>query len=331
MTVAYGIICAISLVLVGVCLAVDRKKDIYLLLLFVSVFVCNLGHFLLSIAPTLSFALNANRLAYLGQVFLPLLLLKMILNLCNLDYKKWMLTVLCGVSVFVLLVTLSPGILNWYYNQVSIEIIDGTTRLLRDYGPLHLLYYIYLFLYFGLMLFVIIYAMIKKKIKSKLHVSFLLCAVLCSIVIWFAEQLLPRGFEYLTVSYVMSELFILLLYGILQEYGLVANNGSVIIAHTTNKTDTHVSGETGSGDFENPCLFSQADIEHICASVQAVALLTERETQVLKQILTGKQRKEIAEQLFVTENTIKKHTTSIFKKLEVKSRFELYAKLKQYI
>ncbi len=331
MTVAYGILCAVSLILVGVCLAVDRKKDIYLLLLFISVFVCNLGHFLLSIAPTLSFALNANRIAYLGQVFLPLLLLKMILNLCNLDYKKWMLILLGAVSIVVLLITLSPGILTWYYNHVSIEIIDGTTRLVRDYGPLHMLYYVYLFLYFGLMLFVIIYAMIKKKIKSKLHVSFLLSAVLCSIVIWFAEQFLPRGFEFLTVSYVMSELFILLLYGILQEYGIVTEDGSVVIAHKTTKTHLCVADNTYCENTDNSYLFSQTDIEHICENIKAVELLTERETEVFKQLLTSKQRKEIADELFVTENTIKKHTTSIFKKLEVKNRLELYAKLKEYI
>ena len=69
MTVPYGIVCAVSLILIGVCLSVD-KKELCLLLLFVSVFVCNLGQFLLSIAPSLPFALNANRIAYLRQVFL---------------------------------------------------------------------------------------------------------------------------------------------------------------------------------------------------------------------------------------------------------------------
>ncbi len=331
MSVTYGIICAISLVLIGVCLAVDRKKNICLLLLFISVFVCNLGHFLLSIAPTLSFALNANRIAYLGQVFLPLLLLKMILNLCNLDYKKWSMIALCAVSVAVLLITLSPGILTLYYNHVSIEIIDGTTRLIRDYGPLHLLYYVYLFLYFGLMLFVIIYATVKKKIKSTLHVSFLLSAVLCCIVIWLAEQFLPRGFELLTISYVMSEVFILLLYGILQEYGLVAEDGSVIIAQKASKTDEVKSHGVYSTDADKTSLFSNTQIEHICISDDVSSLLTERELQVLRQLLTNCQRKEIAEKLFVTESTIKKHTKSIYNKLDVTNRYELFAKLKQYM
>ena len=330
MSIAYGILCVISLVLIGVCLAVDRKKDICLLLLFVSVFVCNLGQFLISVAPSLSFALNGNRVAYLGQVFLPLLMFKMIFDLCNLNYKKWILPTLSVVSLAVLFVTLTPGLLPWYYKNVSIEVVDGVTKLIRDYGPMHILYYIYLFWYFALMLVVIIYATVKKKITSTLHTTFLLCAVLCSIIIWFAERFLPRGFEFLTVSYVISELFVLLLYGILQEYGIRGENGSIIIANTSTKAEEYLSGTIQSDD-DSSALFSEKDIDRILACDKIVSRITEREKEVLIKLLANKQRKEIAEELFVTESTIKKHTSSIFTKFDVTNRFELYAKLKKYI
>ena len=247
MSVVYGILCVISLVLIGVCLAVDRKKDICLLFLFVSVFVSNLGQYLISVAPSLSFALNANRIAYLGQVFLPLLLLKMILDLCNLNYKKWFLIVLTVISVAVLFITLTPGIFTLYYKNVSIEIVDGVTKLIRDYGPLHSLYYVYLLLYFIFMLLAIINSSLKKKITSTLHTAFLLSAVLCNIVIWLTERFLPRGFEFLTVSYIISELFVLLLYGILQEYGIRGENGSIIIANTSKKAEEYLAGTIHPG------------------------------------------------------------------------------------
>ncbi|MBQ2967046.1 MAG: hypothetical protein IJE10_02850 [Clostridia bacterium] len=330
MSIAYGILCVISLALIGVCLAVDRKKDICLLLLFISVFVCNLGQFLISVAPSLSSALNGNRIAYLGQVFLPLLMLKMILNLCSLNYKKWLLPTLSLISIAVLFVTLTPGFFPCYYKNVSIEVADGVTRLIRDYGPLHLLYYIYLLLYFALMLIVIIHSAVKKKITSTLHTTFLLCAVLCSIVIWFAEQFFPRGFEFLTVSYVISELFILLLYGILQEYGIRGENGSIIIANTSKKAEEYLSGAIQSDD-DSTALFSEKDIDCILACEKIVSRITEREKEVLIKLLANKQRKEIADELFVTESTIKKHTSSIYAKFNVANRFELYAKLKKYI
>lgn len=331
MSIAYGILCVISLALIGVCLAVDRKKDICLLLLFVSVFVCNLGQFLISVAPSLSFALNANRIAYSGQVFLPLLMLKMILNLCNPDYKKWLFTVLSIISIAVLFVTLTPGFLPCYYKNVSIEVIDSVTRLIRDYGPLHLLYHIYLLLYFALMLIVIIHAAVKKKITSRLHTIFLLCAVLCSIVIWFAEQRIPRSFEFLTVSYVISELFILLLYGILQEYGIRGENGSIIIANTSKEAEEYLSGTLQSDDYDGTALFSEKDIDRILACDEIVSQITEREKEVLIKLLANIQRKEIAKELFVTESTIKKHTSSIYAKFDVTNRFELYVRLKKHI
>ena len=330
MSIAYGILCVISLALIGVCLAVDRKKDICLLLLFISVFVCNLGQFLISVAPSVSFALNGNRIAYLGQVFLPLLMLKMILNLCSLNYKKWLLPTLSFISIAVLFVTLTPGFFPCYYKNVSIEVADGVTRLIRDYGPLHLLYYIYLLSYFALMLIVIIHSAVKKKITSTLHTTFLLCAVLCSIIIWFAEQFFPRGFEFLTVSYVISELFILLLYGILQEYGIRGENGSIIIANTSKKAEEYLSGAIQSDD-DSTALFSEKDIDCILACEKIVSRITEREKEVLIKLLANKQRKEIADELFVTESTIKKHTSSIYAKFNVANRFELYAKLKKYI
>ena len=330
MSIAYGILCVISLALIGVCLAVDRKKDICLLLLFISVFVCNLGQFLISVAPSISFALNGNRIAYSGQVFLPLLMLKMILNLCSLNYKKWFLPTLSLISIAVLFVTLTPGFFPCYYKNVSIAVADGVTRLIRDYGPLHLLYYIYLLSYFALMLIVIIHSAVKKKITSTLHTTFLLCAVLCSIIIWFAEQFFPRGFEFLTVSYVISELFILLLYGILQEYGIRGENGSIIIANTSKKAEEYLSGAIQSDD-DSTALFSEKDIDCILACEKIVSRITEREKEVLIKLLANKQRKEIADELFVTESTIKKHTSSIYAKFNVANRFELYAKLKKYI
>ena len=60
MSIAYGMIALISLAMVGVCVLSDKKHDLWLLLVFVSVSVCNLGYFMTSISKDLSDALNSN-------------------------------------------------------------------------------------------------------------------------------------------------------------------------------------------------------------------------------------------------------------------------------
>lgn len=222
MSVAYGIIAFISLCMVGACVLADKKRDVWLLLVFVSVSLCNLGYFMTSISKDLADALNSNRIAYLGSVFLPFFLLMMVLRFCGIKRRNSLTVTLAAVGIVMLAITTSPGILPIYYSTVDVEIANGTTRLLREYGPLHLLYYVYLIGYMLSMIGITLYAIAKEKIKSRSHTVLLLCAVFCNIIIWLVEQFLPRGFEWLSVSYIITECLMLAIYRSMQRQGLMS-------------------------------------------------------------------------------------------------------------
>ena len=198
----------------------------WLILVFVSVALCNLGYFMISVSPNLGSALNSNRIAYLGSVFLPFFMLMMVLRFCGMNRSRPLMIILATVGFVMLGITTSPGILPVYYSTVGIEITDGTTRLLREYGPLHALYYVYLIGYMLSMVGVTLYAIAKKKIRSRLHTVLLLGTVLCNIVIWLVEQFLPRGFEWLSVSYILTECLILGIYRSMQKQGLLTPDGN---------------------------------------------------------------------------------------------------------
>jgi len=57
--------------------------------------------------------------------------------------------------------------------------------------------------------------------------------------------------------------------------------------------------------------------------VQHIALLTQREREVIAAIGAGLKNKQIAERLFISEVTVRHHLTSIYGKLELTSRLEL--------
>ena len=224
MAIAYGIITLVSLCMVGACVLADKKRDIWLLLVFVSVSLCNLGYFMTAISKDLADALNSNRIAYLGSVFLPFFLLMMVLRFCGIKRRKPLTVVLVAVGIVMLAITTSPGILPIYYSSVDIQTVDGYTTLVREYGPLHLLYYVYLIGYMLSMIGVTLYAISKKKIKSRSHTALLLCAVFCNITIWLVEQFLPRGFEWLSVSYIITECLMLAIYRSMQRQGLMSRD-----------------------------------------------------------------------------------------------------------
>ncbi|PRY87629.1 response regulator transcription factor [Mongoliibacter ruber] len=58
--------------------------------------------------------------------------------------------------------------------------------------------------------------------------------------------------------------------------------------------------------------------------------LTEREMDVIEQLELGLSNQEIANQLFVSENTIKTHLKNIFIKTEAQNRTDLIHRLKLF-
>lgn len=290
---------AVSLFMIAVYFFVDKKRDKWLLLLFSSVAVCDMGYLLLSVSKTLNDALWANRVAYLGNVFLPFFLLMMIVNLLRFKFPKVLTWVLIGINTIMLFIATSGGYLSIYYKDVSLSFVDGVAVLVKEYGPMHKVYKIYLFAYFAAMVGIIIYTIIKKTAASVKHSIFLAFVVIGNIAIWLVENKIFANFEFLSISYIITEGLILLLYGILQDYEKNNEQNSV--------TEVQIE-ET----FDSNILDS----------------LSEREQEVLTYLLENTKRKEIAEKLFVTESTIKKHTSSIYKKLEVTSRTELLEKVK---
>ena len=233
MLLAYGLTALVSLCMVGICVAADKKRDAWLILVFVSVSVCDLGYFMISVSKDLGSALNSNRLAYLGSVFLPFFLLMMVLRFCGMKRSKPLMITLVAIGIVMLGITTSPGILPIYYSSVDIEFADGAARLVREYGPLHKLYYVYLIGYMLAMIGVAFFAVAKKKISSRKHTVLLLCAVFCNIVIWLIEQFLPRGFEWLSVSYILTECLILAIYRSMQRQGLM-NKHEKVQSYTIN-------------------------------------------------------------------------------------------------
>lgn len=68
-------------------------------------------------------------------------------------------------------------------------------------------------------------------------------------------------------------------------------------------------------------------VDRVCERPDVSGQLSRREAEVLHKLLEGKSRKQIAEELFITESTVKKHTTSIYAKLNVSGKIELISKM----
>ncbi len=336
LSVVYGVTTVVALLLLVVYCTLVHKKELWFLLLFSSVFIVNIGYFALSISKNLEEALLANRIAYLGSVFLPMSMLMIIMNVCRIQYNRIVPGFLLLVSVIVFLVAASPGYLDIYYKEVSFSVNEGVGMLDKTYGDWHCLYLFYLIIYFVIMVITIIHASVLRKVESKLYAIMLAGAVLVNIGVWMLGQLLDVTFEFLSVSYIISEFFMLSLCLIRQEQALCEESASVDVSHETEKEiaiqeqlSEMTSNQTQLDDLETaPDSVKSEDgnvvnDEQMQLFLEGVDNLTPTEKKIYHCYLDGKTTKEILEQLHITENTLKYHNKNIYSKLGVSSRKQL--------
>lgn len=320
----YAATALLALLLLAAYCALVKKKDIWFLLLFVSVFIVNAGYLSLAISKSVEEALLANRISYFGSVFLPMAMLMIILNVTHLDYKKKLLpSVLLIIGTIVFFIAASPGYLSIYYKEVSLSAVNGVTVLEKVYGPWHCIYLFYLLAYFGVMSAVVIHAYFKKKMHSNAQAAVLVAAVFVNICVWLLGQLVNISFEFLSISYIISELFLLGLHLIIQEQQN-AEQLSLLAA----KAD--IPPQHGSISMQQRKPENIQQLSDKCKFlIASLPELTPTERLIYDYYIEGRSTRDIMGALGIKENTLKYHNKNLYGKLGVGSRKELLALVKE--
>ena len=316
MTTGYAI-CLIAAV--GLLIAysvIVKTKEFWLTMLHVCVSVVNLGYLMTSLANTVAFAVFGNDVAYLGCVFLSMCMFLTIVRLCGFEIKKSHVITCVSLGAVMFAVIASSPMLPLYYKSVGIEMIDGAAKLVKEYGVLHPVYLFYLLGYFASMIGTIIHSVRKKKIGKPKLAGFIAAIVCGNLVIWLFEKMVSWEYEFLSVTYIISEFLLLIVYWMLQDY-----------VHKNDIPRPFTHEEKVSVIFMDSRERAEK-IKQIIASLPEGATLTARQVDILEGILAGKSRKEMAADLHLSENTVKMHTTSLFKMLKVTSREEIIALIK---
>lgn len=277
-----------------------KAKNRWFTLMLSSIVVVNSGYYLLATSNTLEAALRANRISYLGSAMLPLAMMFIIFNICKINYKKWVPWFFFSISCIVFLIAASPGYLDIYYQKVTFELIDGVGTLNKTYGPWHSIYLYYLIIYFSIIVGIIVYSFLNHKNTSHTHAIILAVAVFVNIGVWLTEQLVKIDFEFLSISYIISECFLLLLHLMINETEkrLEAVKTAVILQEASSDNSAKDSSSPESSAPTN----SQRQF-----FISQLKTLTPTEKRVYELYVEGKSTKEVLSELNIKENTLKYH------------------------
>jgi DNA-binding CsgD family transcriptional regulator len=303
-----------TILLIGYCVLV-RNKEQWLLLLYVCVTVVNVGYFLLSVSKTVEFAIFANDITYLGSVFLSMSMFLTIVRLCGFEVRKRLVVILLTIGAVMFVIVATVGILPWYYKEVELTFVGGAAKLKKVYGVLHPTYLIYLLSYFSAMIACIVQSVRKKMIASQRHASLLAAIVFGNIAVWFLEKFIPWDFEFLSVSYLFSEVILIGLYWMMQDYIRID-----LVPQSEQEKFVPITVDITTMPVEEKML-------KILSTLRPGEILVAREREILEMVLQNKKRKEIADELCLSENTIKTYTRTLYGKIGVSSREEPFALL----
>lgn len=321
--IAYGFCVLVSAILLISYLRIVKEKHIWMKLMLVSVCVVNLGYLYLSLSTTLAHALMANRISYLGNVFQPVFILLTVANICRIKIKKPLTTALHVLAGIMLICACTMGVVPVFYKTVDYAVVNGAVKLIKTYGILHSIYTVYILVFTVVVILITAYSIVNKKLVFYRYVIMMVLISFTNVVVWMIEQFYRGNYEFLSVSYIFTCLLMILLYAELSENGLLDSYHTVIPVSMRERIieqepEESVAQPATSVDFSDGETLSQ-----VCHYYSDNKILTKRETEILVLVLQGYKRKEIAEKLFITENTVKTHLSKIYGKLEVSNRDEL--------
>lgn len=96
-------------------------------------------------------------------------------------------------------------------------------------------------------------------------------------------------------------------------YWLIINVANIVMLYKRNFYESYLVESQPA---------AAANLDDVLAVVKDRYDLTKREVEILKEIYNGRTNTQIAENLFISESTVKAHVYNIFRKMKVKSRVE---------
>ena len=189
------------------------KKHIsgYYVLLFSAILVVNYGYMLLARSNVPSTALAANGTIYLGSAFAPYLLTMCMADLCRVRVNKLFRFLLILMAFVIFEMSGTVGISTLYYKSVTFSYCNGIGMLTKEYGPLYILYPVYLMINTAFCLWMIIRSFLKKKNVSYYTSALLSICMMVTLGAYIVQKITSFGLDIIPMSYVVSEVGVLIL------------------------------------------------------------------------------------------------------------------------
>ncbi len=210
----------LSVILSGIFLLRWRRGiAVHFPMIFLMIPIINLGYLKVATAVNIYEALLANGISYLDGCFLELVFFLYLMNFCKLRQPKLLTAVLLTIGSVVFFFSINTAANHLLYTSAELKSMDGVSYLVKEYGPVHTVYYVMIAIYLLVNLSVIIFSFTRKNV-SKINAALLLAIYLIIIVAFLAGKSFHPAFELLPASYTLSQILFLVIIKKITQYDI---------------------------------------------------------------------------------------------------------------
>jgi len=197
-----------------------KNPDACYVVLFTSVIFQCLGYLKLYFANNLETIIFANQVIYLGGCILPFVCIKCLQALCKEKLNSFLNFIFISVALIIFAGSCTIGKNGLYYK--SIDFVKGPlcNIIIKEYGPLHFLYPVYLISSISCSFIILTKCYTRKKHISYLTGKLLSLSTTSVAFFYFFERIFHLQFELLPVSFMIMQIAVLFLLYRINQYDL---------------------------------------------------------------------------------------------------------------
>ena len=210
MIIYFHLAVILSVILSGIFLLRWRRGiSVHFPMIFLVIPIINLGYLKVATAENEYEAILANGISYLDGCFLELFFFLYLISFCKLKPPKALTAVLLTVGSVVFFFSINTASNHLLYKSAKLRSMDGVSYLVKEYGPVHTVYYVMIAIYLLVNLSVLIYSFTRKNV-SKINSLLLLIIYMIIIFAFLAGKSFHPAFELLPAAYTLSQILFLI-------------------------------------------------------------------------------------------------------------------------
>lgn len=202
--IAYYVACfIISIILMLIVVSSGSEHSMQQCLLTVLVTIANGGYLALALSTNLEGALLANKLTYVGGIFMPMVFFLVLCEVCSVKVPRSVMLVMYGVQLTIYMLVCSIGRSTIYYKSATLHTEGTVAYLTKEYGPAHFLYPVTMYGYILAGIVLVVYSLRHKNRVSFKNMLIMIGSMTVASVTFAIERIMGVKAEWMPAVYVI--------------------------------------------------------------------------------------------------------------------------------